>query len=117
MHVLITGGTGTIGQELIDHLFKFGHIVTVLSRQRYKPAILPAKINFAQWDGETAQGWGHLLEEVDAVVNLAGAGIADQKWTPERKQEIRQSRINAGRAVTEAFAAATNKPKVLIQSS
>jgi uncharacterized protein (TIGR01777 family) len=117
MHVLITGGTGTIGQRLITQLFKHGHIVTVLSRQKYRPATLPAKIYFTQWDSKTAEGWGHLLEKVDAVVNLAGAGIADEKWTPERKQLIKQSRIDAGQAVTEAFRSVENKPKVLIQAS
>ena len=117
MHVLITGGTGTIGVRLVDHLIEHSHLVTVVSRQKYKPANLPAKINFAQWDGLTAEGWGHLLEDVDAVVNLAGAGVADEKWTPQRKKEILESRVNAGKAVTEAFQKATNKPAVLIQAS
>ena len=80
MHVLITGGTGTIGRRLINNLFHHRHTVTVLSRQKYKPANLPAKLGFAQWDGKTAEGWGHLLEEVEAIVNLAGAGIADERW-------------------------------------
>ncbi len=117
MHVLIAGGTGTIGQRLVDNLFDHGHIVTVLSRQKYKPANLPAKLKFAQWDGKTATGWAHHLENVDAIVNLAGAGIADERWTTERKQLILDSRVNAGKAITEAIQAATNKPKVLIQSS
>jgi hypothetical protein len=117
MHVLITGGTGTIGQRLVDHLIEHGHLVTVLSRKPYKPANLPAKIFFAHWDGLTAEGWGHLLEEIDAVVNLAGAGIADEKWTPARKKLILQSRLDAGKAVSEAFEKATNKPKVLVQAS
>lgn len=117
MHVLITGGSGTIGVRLVDHLIEHGHLVTVVSRQKYKPANLPAKISFAQWDGVSADGWGHLLEDVDAVVNLAGAGIADEKWTPQRKKEILESRVNAGKAVTEAIQKATNKPAVLIQAS
>lgn len=117
MHILITGGTGTIGQRLVEVLFKHGHTVTVLSRQKYKPATLPAKLNFAQWDGRTADGWGHLLEQVDAVVNLAGAGLADERWTDERKRLIRDSRVQTGQAVVAAFQQATDKPKVLIQSS
>ena len=117
MHVLITGGTGTIGLRLVDHLFLHGHTVTVISRQKYRPATLPAKINFAQWDGKTSQGWEHLIEESEAVVNLAGAGIADERWTAERKKVIQQSRLDAGKAVAEAIQTATNKPKVLIQSS
>jgi uncharacterized protein (TIGR01777 family) len=57
------------------------------------------------------------LEEVDAIVNLAGAGLADQRWTDERKKTIIDSRVRAGQAIVEAVRAAQNKPKVLIQSS
>jgi hypothetical protein len=117
MQILIAGGTGTIGRRLVNHLFQYSYVATVVSRQEYKPANLPAKINFASWDGQTAAGWGHLVEGVDAVVNLAGAGIADSKWTDERKKELRESRVKAGQAITEAIRAATVKPKVLIQAS
>lgn len=117
MHILITGGTGAIGRRLVDNLIEHGHVVTVISRKPFKPAILPAKINFAQWDGKTAKGWGHLVNEVNAIVNLAGAGIADGRWTDERKKLILESRINAGNAVIEAVRAAEKKPQVLIQAS
>jgi uncharacterized protein (TIGR01777 family) len=51
------------------------------------------------------------------VVNLAGAGIADEAWSEARKKELEESRVNAGRAIVEAISAASVKPKVLIQSS
>jgi uncharacterized protein (TIGR01777 family) len=117
MYVLITGGTGTIGRRLVQHLIKQGHVVTIVSRQAYRPATLPAKIEFAQWDGKTATGWGHLVEEADAILNLAGAGIADTRWSDERKQVLVDSRINAGKAISEAIGAAAKKPGVLIQAS
>jgi hypothetical protein len=117
MKIVITGGTGVIGRRLVEALLGYGDVVTVVSRQPHKPADLPAKINFAQWDGQTAAGWGHNVEGVDAVVNLAGAGIADEKWSEARKKEIRDSRVKAGQAVTAAISAATVKPKVLIQAS
>src|SRR6185503_14910396 len=117
MQILITGGTGTIGRRLVHHLLQYGDVVKVVSRQEYKPANLPAKIIFAQWDGKTAAGWGNLVEGVDAVVNLAGASIADSKWTEARKKEILESRLNAGKAVVEAISAASTKPKVVIQAS
>ncbi len=117
MHVLITGGTGSIGRRLANHLDQHGHVATILSRQSTKPAILPARINFVQWDGKTAEGWGHLVEDVDAIVNLAGASIAYSWWTKERKIFIAGSRINAGKAVAEAIRGAKNKPNVLIQAS
>jgi uncharacterized protein (TIGR01777 family) len=117
MRVLITGGTGTVGRRLVDHLFDHKHTAIVISRQPYKPATLPAKITFAQWDSQTAEGWGHLIEEADAVVNLAGAGLADARWTEERKEIIKNSRVQAGQSVVEAIRAAEKKPKVVIQSS
>ncbi len=117
MQVVITGGTGTIGRRLVYLLLQHGHVVKVVSRQPFKPANLPAKIIFAPWDGQTAEGWGNLVDGADAVVNLAGAGIADEPWTEARKKVIEESRRNAGKAVVEAVSAASTKPKVLIQAS
>ncbi len=117
MQIVVAGGTGTIGRRLVYHLLQHGHVVKVVSRQPFRPANLPAKIVFAQWDGKSADGWGKLVDGADAVVNLAGAGIADEAWTEARKKEIEESRVNAGRAIVEAISAANAKPKVLVQSS
>lgn len=117
MRILITGATGGVGRRLIDHLIEHGHWLVIVSRQKYKPATLPAKLTFAQWDAKTSAGWGKYVNEVDAIINLAGAGLADERWTDERKQVIRESRVNAGQAVVEAIEAATTRPKVLIQAS
>ncbi len=59
----------------------------------------------------TADGWGQLADGAGAIVNLAGEGIADGRWSEERKKRIYASRINAGKAVVEAIAAAAIKPK------
>ena len=58
-----------------------------------------------------------LVDGADAVINLAGEGIADSRWSHERKQRIRASRMNAGSALLNAITAAKQKPKVLIQAS
>lgn len=118
MHVIITGGTGLIGAALVQNLLKDGHQVTVLSRspqQKQNPALSGAQI--VGWDARTAQGWGEVADGADAIVNLAGAGIADSRWSAERKREIVESRVNAGKAVMEAIRNAKQKPKVLVQSS
>lgn len=118
MHVIITGGTGLIGKALTQNLLVDGHKVTVLSRspqRKQDPALAGAHI--AIWDAKTAQGWGELADGADAIVNLAGAGIADSRWSAERRRQIVDSRVNAGKAVMEAIRNATQKPKVLIQSS
>jgi uncharacterized protein len=70
-----------------------------------------------RWDGRSAAGWGQWADGAGAIVNLAGAGIADSRWSDERKREIVASRVDAGKAVVEAVQAAAVKPAVVIQSS
>lgn len=127
MRVIITGGSGLIGRELVASLAADGHEVVVLSRNPASLANLPSRAQAVAWDGRTAQGWGHLADGADAIVNLAGENIAGAddvfgivlrgRWTPERKRAILQSRLDAGRAVMEAIQAASRKPAVLVQSS
>ena len=118
MRVLIAGGTGLIGSALVSNLLDSGWEVTVLTRspERSQPGTFK-RAELAKWDGETPEGWGHLVSQVDAIVNLAGEGIADGRWTPERKARIRESRVNAGQALVSALQNADAAPKVLIQAS
>lgn len=121
MRIIITGGTGLIGSALAKSLASDGHEIIVLSRNPAKYTF-PAGIRGEKWDSKTAAHWGHLADGADAIVNLAGEPIAGPglfpwRWTDERKQRIRQSRVDAGTAVTQAIRAATKKPKLLIQSS
>ncbi|MBZ0283210.1 MAG: TIGR01777 family oxidoreductase [Anaerolineae bacterium] len=122
MRVIITGGTGLIGRALAKSLAKDQHEVIVLSRNKNKTNGLLSGVRVEVWDARTAAGWGSLMDGAGAVVNLAGESIAGDgflpsRWTPERKRRIRDSRVNAGSAITEAIKAAANKPSVLIQSS
>ena len=116
--VIITGGSGLIGQALAADLLKDGYEVIVLSRNaQRRGANLPPGMRFEQWDGTSAQGWGHLVEQGAAIVNLAGENIGERRWTETRKQAIIESRLRAGKAVSEAVAQARNKPGVVIQAS
>jgi uncharacterized protein (TIGR01777 family) len=115
--VLITGGTGLIGRVLAAGLAGDGYEVVVLSRSPERAGGMPAGVRVERWDARTPQGWGALADGAWAVVNLAGEGIAAGRWTAERKRRIRDSRIDAGRAVVEAIAAARNKPAVVVQAS
>lgn len=117
MRIIITGGTGLIGSALAASLVTDGHQVTVLTRNTNGSSQLPAMVKRVGWDAQSAAGWGELAEGADAIVNLAGAGIADGRWTDERKQEIYTSRIQAGTAVMQAIESAAVKPAVLIQAS
>lgn len=117
MQILITGGTGLIGKPLCAALVADGHRVIVLTRNPAKVNGLPPTVQLERWDGQSSTGWGHLMEETDAVINLAGEGIADQRWSAERKQSILQSRVLAGKALTSAIQQAARKPQVLLQAS
>jgi uncharacterized protein (TIGR01777 family) len=117
MRVIITGGSGLIGQELTKYLSKDGHEVIILSRSPERVKNLPKGARAVKWDARTAVGWGELIDDDTAIINLAGAGIGDSRWTDERKKVILESRLNAAKAVIEAVQAAATKPKVVIQSS
>ncbi len=117
MRIIITGGTGLIGRQLVAGLLQDNHEVIVLSRAPDRRSGLPAGARVLGWDGRSAAGWGQHVDGADAIVNLAGAGIADSRWSEQRKREIVDSRINAGKAVVEAVQAAAAKPAVVIQSS
>jgi len=117
MRIIITGGTGLIGKALCPLLLTDRHLVTVLSRNPDEVQGMPSGVSLEKWDGKTTEGWGHLVNSADAIINLAGAGIADRPWTAKRKQAIRESRIQAGLAVQKAIQQATQKPKVLVQAS
>lgn len=117
MRVLITGGTGFIGQALARSLLADGYEVIALSRRPERARGLPPGVRVVPWDARTAEGWGPLAEGAAAIVNLAGESIAGGPWTAERKRRIRDSRVNAGRAVVAAVQAATARPGVVIQAS
>ncbi|MGC8837534.1 MAG: TIGR01777 family oxidoreductase [Anaerolineae bacterium] len=122
MRVIVTGGTGLIGRALSESLATEGHEVIVLSRDPARAQDLPEGVQAVRWDARTAEGWSHLADGAGAIVNLAGASIAGEgllpkRWTPARKDLIRRSRLQAGRAVVEAVARARAKPRVVIQAS
>ncbi|WP_238807025.1 TIGR01777 family oxidoreductase [Emticicia aquatica] len=89
MNILITGGTGMIGHRLTELLLEKGHRVSYLSRKKEK---LP-NVEVFQWNIKKGFIETGALENADYVIHLAGAGIADKRWTEKRKQEIIDSRI------------------------
>ena len=119
MKVIITGGTGLIGSALVRSLIKDGHQAVVLTRNPKKKVDGLPGVRLVKWDGKSGDGWYEEVESADVVVNMAGESIAPQagRWNTERKRRIKQSRIDASRAVVDAIRRATNKPEVLIQGS
>jgi uncharacterized protein (TIGR01777 family) len=113
MRVAITGSSGLIGSALTAGLRRRGHDVLRLVRRA------PAGEDEIRWD-PGAPGGGlrpGALAGVEAAVNLAGAGIADQRWTGAYKEEIRRSRIGSTRALVAALTALDSPPPVLLQGS
>ena len=126
MNVLITGGTGLIGRALSTDLLAAEHRVTVLTRDPEKRADgLPSGVIPVRWDGQSPEGWSHLIDESDAIINLAGQSIAGEslfailtrRWTEEQMKRIRQSRLYAGNTLVAAIRMANKKPAVFIQAS
>ena len=91
MRIIIGGGSGLIGRALTDAFVEEGHEVIILSRDPQKVEGLPSGTSVVAWDAETAEGWGHLVDGADALVNLTGASLAgdspfNMRWTKKRKK-------------------------------
>lgn len=112
MHILLTGGTGLIGRDLCRLLTAQGHRVTVWSRT-------PARV--ADLCGAQVRGIGQLQaldgEPLDAVINLAGAPIADRPWTDRRKALLWASRIGLTEQLLAWLQGRKEKPRVLLSGS
>ncbi len=111
MKILIAGSSGLIGTALVSHLKANGHDVHTLVR---RPARNGSEI---QWNPASGHLDSTAVDGFDAVINLAGAGVGDERWTAAYKQEILQSRVLTTTAIANAIAASTHRPSVLINGS
>jgi len=117
MKIILTGGTGFIGQAVLNHLLEYGHHVVLLTRHPNPAKPLGKTLVIEQWDAATAGSWVKHLEGADAVINLAGESIAAKRWTAEQKNKIISSRINAAQAIINGMKGVNVKPSVLINAS
>ena len=109
--VVVAGGTGLVGRPLVQALVDQGAEVTVLSRN-------PSGVHLPS--GATARTWEDLpslLTGTDAVINLAGEGIAEGRWSRTRKAAIRDSRVQATQRLVQAMQACAQPPKALVNAS
>ncbi|MDH4155362.1 MAG: TIGR01777 family oxidoreductase, partial [Nitrospira sp.] len=118
MKIVIAGGTGFIGRPLCATLIQGGHRVFVLTRHigevRHRSEL---PIQAVEWNARDSGPWEQVLEGADAVINLAGASIADARWTEVRKQLITDSRVLTTRLLVRALSRWSSKPATFISAS
>jgi uncharacterized protein (TIGR01777 family) len=115
MRVVIAGGSGFLGRALSARLIAGGHDVTILTRGATDR---PGGPRVVLWNPNGhADVWLRALDGADAIVNLTGAGIADRRWTPARKAELRSSRLLPTQSLVHAIESVGRRPSVFIQGS
>ncbi|MDF0692738.1 TIGR01777 family oxidoreductase [Aquirufa ecclesiirivi] len=107
MKILITGGTGFIGKALQKQLRSSGHEVVILSRSG----------GDFHWDPAKGEMDIRALEGLDAIIHLAGAGIAEKRWTESRKEELIQSRVQSSQTLYQALKQHPHQVHTLISAS
>lgn len=110
--VCVTGSSGLVGSALVAELTQDGVNVTRFVRDRAL-----AGYGAAYWSPARNEIDAEALEGVDAVVHLAGEGVADRRWTKARKQLILDSRVQSTTLLARAIAGCAQKPRVLISAS
>ena len=116
MKILVSGSSGLVGTALVRALVKDGHTVCRLVRPG---TVVKNETNDGfqvAWNPATGELGGAAVG-ADAVVNLAGASIADGRWSPARKAVLRSSRIDTTRALVDALAKMNARPRVLVSAS
>ena len=128
MKIVIAGGTGFLGRPLAEVYAENGHDVRVLTRSlpagesRHDPGTGKPGVTRVGWlpdapPPKPGEGWAEAVDDADAVINLAGESIGDRRWTPERKAQLRDSRITPTRVLAGVIASAAKPPRVLISAS
>jgi uncharacterized protein (TIGR01777 family) len=112
-NVLITGGSGLVGRLLTEALLGKGYTVSHLSR---KPGNNP-KVKTYLWDIAKGEIDGHCIDDTDTIVHLAGAGIAEKRWTEKRKKEIVESRTKSIGMIYQLIKSKSNRVSAVISAS
>jgi uncharacterized protein (TIGR01777 family) len=111
MKIAVTGSSGFIGSALVPALRADGHEVLRVVRR------MPDADDEVRWDPQSADIDVAALEGVEGIVNLAGAGVGDKRWTEQYKWEIRGSRVRATDLIARTAARLDPKPQVLVSAA
>src|ERR1700748_474263 len=118
--VLITGGTGLIGRALSAMMTERGYKVIVMSRGMGAARTAGAggeAVSYARWDPSKGTIDAEAVGRADYIIHLAGAGVADKRWSVRRKKEIQESRTGGSSLLVKALQEMPNKVKAVISSS
>lgn len=118
--ILITGGTGLVGKALTSHLLGKGYRVIVLTRNKSLTQTDHANnphLIYSYWNPDQHFIDATVLIRADHIINLAGAGVADQRWSSSRKKEIRDSRVKAGACIVQALQQYSHHVKSVVNAS
>ncbi len=116
--VLISGGTGMIGKRLTELLVEKNYDVIILTREKSSNNKQHSeKISYANWDVEKGLIDKNAIENADHIIHLAGANVADKRWTEKRKEEILQSRTKSSALIVASLKEYDNKVKTIVSAS
>jgi uncharacterized protein len=117
MNILVTGAGGLIGTALVDRLRREDHTVTRLVRDGSGPSHGTTDVTWSPEQGQIDRAGLERAGPLDGVVHLAGAGIGDRRWSPDRKRVILDSRTNSTRLLVDTLTRLSGPPPVLVSAS
>lgn len=117
MRIVIIGGLGMIGRAVSELAAAKGHELFLLSRSQHDSQKIPENVELRKWDGKAPDKLKDLIENTDAVINLAGESIGKGRWTDSRKELMLNSRLEPASALVEALRQCKRPPNTIVQAS
>lgn len=116
MQLVLTGGSGFIGSQLCIRLLEAGHSLVLLTHGAPRSANILGR-RWIHWAPDSLGQWASVVDGADGIINLAGEPIAGRKWTSRQQLRLKNSRLDATRALVKACALAKRRPRFLINAS
>jgi uncharacterized protein len=118
VNIVMAGGTGFLGRSLCRALCQQGHRLTILTRRAAGlERVFGPAVKLVEWDATHEGPWEQALQGAEAVINLAGAHIAEARWTEARKRLITESRLQATRILVQACSRSAVQPRLFLNAS